>query len=169
MSILAAENCFKKGLAALVDERHSEAIGHFHSAMQIEKQRCVRHPDMRYLSYYGLSVAKVHGSIPSALAACELAAKQNPTHLAVLLNLGRVYVMSGRTSKALECFERGLRVAPGNQAFIKELARVDRRSNPVLPGISRGAILNRWLGVLRARWRRLGGSRLAAGRAAMSS
>ena len=52
MPIISAENKFKKGLEALIDQNYVEAATHFRRAMDIEYQRRVPQPDMRYLSYY---------------------------------------------------------------------------------------------------------------------
>ena len=57
MAIVSAENKFRKGLEALVDENYVEAAMHFRRAMDIEHQRRILQPDMRYLSYYGLCAA----------------------------------------------------------------------------------------------------------------
>ena len=58
MPIPAAEQRFNKGLAALADARPLQAIDCFLDAMHTERRHRVRRPDMRYLSYYGLSLAR---------------------------------------------------------------------------------------------------------------
>jgi tetratricopeptide (TPR) repeat protein len=151
MSILSAENQFKKGLAALIAERNVEAAELFKSALDMERERSVRRPAARYLSYYGLSLAKLHGASTDALRACETAARLEPQNPSILLNLGRLYAMAGRRAKALDCFARGLQMAPRNGALSRELARVERRNRPVLPRLRRSHLANRWLGAMRAR------------------
>ena len=49
MTILAAENCYKKGLVALAEGRPAEATAMFEAAMVIERERSVSRPQMRYL------------------------------------------------------------------------------------------------------------------------
>src|SRR5262249_56470453 len=66
MPILSAENQFRQGLVALVDEDPKTAAERFRAAIQIERQRHVRRPQMRYLSYYGLSLALAHGPTQEA-------------------------------------------------------------------------------------------------------
>lgn len=151
MSILSAENQFKKGLAALIEERNGEAADLFKSAIQIERDRSVRRPAARYLSYYGLSLAKLHGASADALRACETAARLEPLSPSILLNLGRIYSMAGRRVKALECFAKGLQMAPRNGALCQELARVERRGRPIVQRLGRSHPVNRWLGFMRAR------------------
>jgi tetratricopeptide (TPR) repeat protein len=153
MPILSAENRFRQGLAAVVDDRHGEALDHFLTALEIERERDVDVPDARYLSYYGLSLARVHGPGPEAIAACEQAVRRAPAHAALLVNLGRVYEMAGRTARALACFDGALRLAPEHRPLRRDLARIDRRTRPVIASLDRSHVLNRWLGTLRARWR----------------
>jgi len=150
MTILAAENSFKKGLAALVENRPAEAVDHFRVAMQMEKERSVRSPEMRYLSYYGLSMARAYGASADSRQACELAARQAPYSPAILLNLARVYEMSGRTTRALEYLARAHALAPEHPTLGRELRRLDRRERPVVARLDRGHALNRSLGRLRS-------------------
>ena len=58
MAILAAENSFRRGLMWYVDGYFDEAVTAFKTAMEIEKQHAVPRPQWRYLSYYGLSLAR---------------------------------------------------------------------------------------------------------------
>jgi tetratricopeptide (TPR) repeat protein len=152
MPILSAEIQFKKGLAAFVDEQFAEAAAAFRQAIEIDRQRNVRSPEARYLSYYGLSLAKQFGPGPESIQACETAAAREPHNPNLALNLGRVYAMVGRTTRALECFEGGLRMAPSHRSLRRELTQTDRRARPVLPGLGRNHVVNRWLGGLRSRW-----------------
>jgi len=156
MPIPSAERHFKKGLAALADGQPLEAVDCFLEAMQTEQRKRVRHPDMRYLSYYGLSLARAHRVTHAALEACSLAVRHEPESPVLLLNLGRVYLESGRKSSALDCFERGLRLAPNHRALKRERSRVERRAQPCLPFLDRQHPMNRRLGrvreSLRARW-----------------
>jgi Flp pilus assembly protein TadD len=151
MPVLSAENAFKKGLAAIVEERNAEAVVHFQSAIETERRRLVRQPDARYLSYYGLSLSRAYGVSAEAIASCEAAARLAPQDPTILLNLGRVYALAGRKTRALRCYETGLQLAPGHQALRRELAHADRRSAPPIPGLKRSNPLNRWVGSLRSR------------------
>ena len=139
MPLPAAERIFNKGLAALADARPLQAVDHFLDAMQTEQRLRVRHPDMRYLSYYGLSLARANRAAHAAFEACDLAARHDPDNPLLLLNLGRVLLLAGRLPLALECFERGLRRAP---------------DHTTLPFLSRSNSLNRRLGQLRESLRR---------------
>ena len=168
MPILSAENQFRKGLQALVDGDTPAAAGFFHAAIQVERQRAVARPQMRYLSYYGLALAQANGATPEAIRACEAAARRDFFNPDLLLNLGRVYVLAGKTTRALSTFEQGLRLAPSHPALRAELARLDRRQQPPLAFLPRNHSVNRLLGRVRASLRQRYAGGLAATRSTSS-
>jgi hypothetical protein len=153
MAILSAENSFRRGLVALVDGDARTAANHFQSAIVIERQQMVMRPQMRYLSYYGLSLALANGASAQAIQACEVASRADVYNPDLLLNLARVYAIAGKTSKALATLEVGLRLAPGHRGLRSEHAKIDRRGAPPLSVVSRDHMLNKWLGRLRASYR----------------
>lgn len=152
MTIASAENSFKKGLAALRDGKPDEAVASFKAAMQIEREIGAARPQMKYLSYYGVSYAQAYGANREALKACESAVKKDFLNATLFLNLGRVYLIAGKLTRALAAFEHGLRISPSHKELRVELAKVDRRSQPPIPFFSRSHPLNIWLGKLRARF-----------------
>ena len=145
MAIVSAENQFKKGLEALVDENFVEAALHFRRAIDVEHQRRVTQPDMRYLSYYGLCRAKAHGRLEEGIHACRRAARCRPLDPEMFYNLGRVYLAARRRQMALQAFEEGLRVDPEHAGLKRESSRLAAR----LPR-SGGGLLSR----VRAVWSR---------------
>lgn len=151
MPVLAAEDSFRKGLSAFSDERYARALECFESAIEIERQNEVRYPDPRYVSYYGVALARAGGADAECLRLCELAARRDPFNASILANLARVYVMSGRHADALDALRAGLARIPGHPLLERELARTDRRRRPVLGHLDRSHRLNCWLGRLRAR------------------
>ena len=126
MPILSAENNFKKGLQALIDHDYVVAANLFRRAMDVEHQRHVREPDMRYLSYYGLCLAKAHCQYKRAIVACQRAAAGRSRDPKMYLNLGRVYLATRQPRKALEEFHRGLEVDPRCQVLELECRRIER-------------------------------------------
>jgi tetratricopeptide (TPR) repeat protein len=149
MPILSAENSFRKGLVAMVEGDPATAATHFQSAILIERQHGVTRPQMRYLSYYGLSLAQSRSASQEAIQACETASRRDFFNPDLLLNLGRVYLIAGKTSKALGAFERGLQMAPQHKALRAELGRFERRQQPPLSMVARDHPLNKMLGKLR--------------------
>ena len=166
MHILAAENSFRRGLASLFDGDAAAAADHFQSAILTEVQHGVKSPQMRYLSYYGLSRAQAYGASPQTIQACETAARRDFFNPDLLLNLGRVYLIAGKTTKALAAFHRGLELAPSHKGLIAEYRRIDRREPPPLRLVSRSHPLNKFLGKLRASLRGRMPGRVATSRAA---
>jgi tetratricopeptide (TPR) repeat protein len=149
MPILSAENSFRRGLVALVDGDHAAAAEHFHAAILIEVQHGVTRPQMRYLSYYGLSRAQAHGATAQTIQACETAARRDFFSPDLLLNLGRVYLLAGKTTKALATFHRGLELSPKHKGLLAEYRKFDRREPPPLTIIARSNPVNKMLGKLR--------------------
>lgn len=149
MPILSAENQFKKGLTALVDRNYKDATVFFKRAIDVDLARNRRKPDLRYLSYYGLSLAKAGMSTTEAISLCRQAVARHKNHPILWLNLGRVYAAAGKTQRALEALDRGVQLAPGNRVLTHELAQFERRSKPVLGMLPRSHAVNIALGKLR--------------------
>ena len=149
MPILSAENSFRRGLVALVDGDPAGAAEHFHAAILIEVQHGVTRPQMRYLSYYGLSRAQAHGATAQTIQACETAARRDFFSPELLLNLGRVYLLAGKTTKAMATFHRGLELSPKHKGLLAEHTKIDRREKPPLTIVARSNPVNKVLGKLR--------------------
>ena len=150
MRILEAENLFKKGLVALVEGDPGRATSHFEWAMHIERDRGVERPQMRYLSYYGLGLALSRKPSSDAVRTCETAARVDFFNPDFHFNLGKVYLIAGKTTKALAAFERGLRLAPSHAGLRIEMDKVERRSRPAIPWLGRNHVLNKRLWILLA-------------------
>jgi len=125
MPVLSAENKFKQGLAAFVDGDLVMAAQYFRQAMAEERQRQVARPEMRYLSYYGLTLALCHRSFSQAIEACETASSRNPLNPVLSFNLGKAYLLAGLPKPALQAFRRALELSPGSRVFQREVARLD--------------------------------------------
>ncbi|HEY3176578.1 MAG TPA: tetratricopeptide repeat protein [Candidatus Polarisedimenticolia bacterium] len=144
------ENGIEAGLTMLSHGRYEEAAAFFESAMRLGGDRQTVNRRMRCLSYYGLSVALANRPTPEAIKACEVAARRNFYSAELQLNLGKVYMLAGKTTRALAAFERGLQIAPRNRALKNEIAGSDRRRRPPIPWIRRNHPVNRVLGRVRA-------------------
>jgi len=147
---VSPEEHFRDGLTALGAGRVSEASDHFRRAVAAEQRMGADRPQMRYVSFYGLSLALTKRATRTAIELCEKAAAHDSFDAVLLLNLGKVYLLSGRTSKALATYERGLLIDPSNKRLHAEMARLDRRAKPALPALGRDHVINRSLGRLRA-------------------
>ena len=148
---MTAEQHFRRG-RALLERRPREAVVHLREAVEQEKRGGVLRPQMRYLSYYGLSQAMAKGGRPTreSVQSCEAAAAQDPHDPDLLLNLARVYLLATKKTRGLAMCEKGLRFFPDHRGFRSLLDEVDRRASPVVPLLGRDHPLNRSLGRLRA-------------------
>ena len=133
MAILTAELNFKKGLLAIVDDDYERAARHFRSAIEIHEQRASDRPDWRYLSYYGLSIAKAYRANGAAIDACREAATRGTVNADLYLNLGKVYRLAGKSALAREAFERGLELEPGHPALQEEMRLLETTASVRVP------------------------------------
>jgi predicted Zn-dependent protease len=150
MPLQGAEQFFRRGVATLAEERAVEAARHFLTAMQLERQQGVRRPEMRYLSFYGLSLALARGPLREAIAACETAVTRQPENPDLHLNLARVYLAAGEPTRALRSATSGLALDPDHRGLRALLPAIERRRRPALRFLTRDHPVNRVLGRLRA-------------------
>lgn len=66
------------------------------------------------------------------------------------LNLGRVLLLAGRRSAAIDVFREGLHLGR-DERIVKELEGLGTRRSPVVESLHRGHPLNKWLGMIRDR------------------
>jgi tetratricopeptide (TPR) repeat protein len=151
MPIVSAENKFKKGLEALIDRNYVEAALQFRRAMDIEHQRHVLQPDMRYLSYYGMCRATAHAKLQEGLHACKRAARVRNRDPEMFLNLGRVYLLAQQKRLAYDAFQTGLDLDREHKVLIQESTRLHSRGIPrPVPQARRGGFFSR----VRSAWSR---------------
>jgi hypothetical protein len=152
----------ENGLELLRQGKPKEAAAAFHAGMQALSHTAAERGRMRCLSFYGYSLALAGESTSDALRACEVAARRAFFDPDVLLNLGRVYDIVGRTTLALATFERGLKIDSRHVDLRQEIERIERRGRPVFPFLGRNHALNQMLGKMRASFGRSGGGRAGA-------
>ena len=150
MPLQRAEQFFRKGVGRLSEQRAAEAARHFLTAIQLEREHGVRRPEMRYLSYFGLSLALAEGSVQEAITVCETAVARQPENPDLHLNLARVHLTAGDPASALQAAEAGLALDPGHRELLSLLRAVDRRRRPPLRFLTRDHPVTRVLGRLRA-------------------
>jgi tetratricopeptide (TPR) repeat protein len=150
MPLERAELFFRKGFARLQDGEVREAARHFLTAMQLEREHGVRRAEMRYLSFYGLSLALASGPSHAALRACEVAVDRDPENPDLRLNLARVHLLAGRHVRALRAALGGLAVDPAHPELRALVSATERRRRPAIALFHRDHAVNRVLGRLRA-------------------
>jgi predicted Zn-dependent protease len=136
---------FKQGVRMLRDGHPSDALAHFRTAAEQEKQNAY------YMSFVGVALARAEKKWKPALDLCETALSMKRNEAQLYLNLAEVYASAGRREEALMTLDRGL-ASLGRDARIQRARRkFGRRRSPVLPFLERQNILNRHLGVWRHR------------------
>ncbi len=125
-----------------------------HSAEALEYLRHAAELDQQnpyYLSFLGVSVARSQRKWTAAVELCKAALSLKRNEAQLYLNLAEVYVAAGRRDDAIEVLERALIQIRLDPRITRARAKLGRRSQPVLPFLDRGHILNRQLGKLRHR------------------
>lgn len=137
------KNLISQGTYAV--ERGNFLLGavHFEAAAEIRKTPIVR-------SYLGLCLAAQHKQFQQAVALCGEACRQDPANSLHYLNLGRVYLMAGQKSHAIQMFRRGLK-AGRNPRIVTELKNLGVRKPPLMATLPRGNPFNKYLGLITAR------------------
>jgi len=101
-------------------------------------------------SYLGYCLARERQHYRQGQGFCQKALQQDSTNPLHYLNLGRIYLLAGQKTKAINVFRRGLRC--GRDArIIAELKMLGLRRSPVFRSLSRSHLLNRLAGKLRHR------------------
>lgn len=122
--------------------RFSSALRYMQAAL--ERQRSPNH-----LSLYALALAQATGNVKTAVALCQEAIKMEPRNSSHFLRLGIVYLVAGRKKEAIRSLNLGLRVGR-NPGITKLLQTLGHRESPVIPFLSRGNPLNKYLGKIRS-------------------
>jgi tetratricopeptide (TPR) repeat protein len=150
---------YRQGLALFSERRFSEAARRFEAAIGAQRTHAAARPPNRCLSYLALSRSLASGKPRGEdLRLAEQAATSDPFDPLLRLNLGRLCLLAGLTTRALASFERGLRLDPMNRQLVSILSAHDRRRPPLVPGLGRDHVVNRSFGKLRSK---LGGRKNA--------
>ena len=140
--MLASEmtKLIEKGMAALKEGNTLVAMMHFEDAVKLEDSPTVR-------SYLAFCLAKERRQMAKAISLCLTAIQQEPTRALHHLNLGRIYLIAGQKTRAIQTFRRGLKLER-NQQIINELKKLGLRHPPVFKTLNRDHPLNKCLGIL---------------------
>lgn len=137
-----AEELFSRGREALKKGKTLEALALFEKAFNIEPE------NPRYQSFFGLCIACERGKIKEAITLCERAIQSEPHKVEGFLNLGRVYKSAGLKLRAIEVLRKGLKTDNKNPEIIAELQSIGLRNKAIIPSLSRGHFLNKYLGII---------------------
>jgi tetratricopeptide (TPR) repeat protein len=136
---------FKQGVRMLRNSRPHNALAHFRTAADLEKN------NPYYISFVGVSMAQAERNWAPALELCERALSLKRNEAQLHLNLAEVYTLAGRREEALMTLDRAL-ASLGPLVNIKRARqKLGSRRSPALPFLDRQNVVNRYLGVVRHR------------------
>ncbi len=107
--------------------------------------------DPLWHSRLGFCIAKQRGHLTRAFELCRTAIEHDPDNPLHHLYLGKVYLVAGNTYEALQAFRQGM-VLGGSPELERMLDAIGTRKSPVIPFLSRDALLNKYLGIILGRF-----------------
>jgi tetratricopeptide (TPR) repeat protein len=146
MLVHAAETRFQRGLLALQDGRGLEALALFEASLELERRLGARTPQARYLSYYGLALARDAGQLREGVEFCRKAVALEFFNADLCWNYGCVLLLADRRKEAYTAFVKGLSVQKNHQEILRELGRMGWRKRPMLGFLPRSHPINATLG-----------------------
>ena len=102
-------------------------------------------------SYLGYGIARFRGEVQEGLRLCQHAVKLEFYQPDNLFNLARTHLIAGNRREAYAAMSKGLRLDVNHQGLQDLVKVIGRRAPAVLPFLSRGNLLNRFLGRFRHR------------------
>ena len=134
---------FKKGLESLARNEWTAALACFEKAAGLLNIPI-------HNSFLALCIARERGQTNKALALCGETLEAEPDNSILYLNMGKIYLMQGKTEEAIEILRKGL-TQETNEQIIAELGRIGTRRPPPLSFLSRDNPLNKYLGIILSR------------------
>jgi tetratricopeptide (TPR) repeat protein len=105
----ASEEHFKRGIEFFKKEDYWAARDSFSWSTRLNPQNA------RYWSYYSLSMTKLPGMMTEAENAILEAIKLEPGNVSYYINLGTIYLKSGKIKRAHSQFEKALKLDPSSE------------------------------------------------------
>lgn len=130
----------KKGIAEADQGNTLDALVHLENAARLGSTPTLD-------SYLGYCIARERRQFKEGTGLCRQALLKEPEQAIHYLNLGRVFLAAKEKRLAITTFQRGLK--RGRHGLIlEELKRLGKRKPPVVPFLSRGHPLNKYLGMV---------------------
>jgi len=106
-------------------------------------------PDVR--SAYAMCIALERGKVKDAIDLCIQAINDDPDNPFHYMNLGKVYLKDGKKAVAIDIFRKGLRLEKDGdptREITEILQELGIRKRPVIPFMSRGNVVNKYIGMI---------------------
>ena len=107
--------------------------------------------DPLWYSRLGFCIAKQRGQITRAIELCRTAIEHDPGNPLHYLYLGKVNLIAGNTPEAIQTFRQGM-ILGGSSELERMLNVIGIRKSPVISFLSRDNLLNKYLGIILARF-----------------
>lgn len=127
-------------------------------ALKILEDAMIELPDDPFImSYYGYLKAIVEKKYDEGIKICkkvlekidhEITPEEKSLYAAFYLNLGKAYLAAGQRKSAMDAFNDGLKVDNDNHDILWETKKLGSRKKPVVPFLSRGNPINKYIGLL---------------------
>jgi predicted Zn-dependent protease len=103
-----------------------------------------------WYSFLGYCVARERGHVGRGLELCRAAIEHDPGNPLHYLNLSKVHLVAKQKAEALQVLRQG-KALGGSPEIDRLLMELGTRRPPVLPFLSRGNPLNKYLGIMLGR------------------
>ena len=130
----------KRGIAAADQGNTLDALLHLETAARLGSTPTLT-------SYLGYCMARERRQFKAGTGLCRQALLKEPEQAVHYLNLGRVLLAADEKRLAITTFQRGLKRGR-HRLILEELKKLGMRKPPVVPFLSRGHSLNRFLGLV---------------------
>ncbi len=140
LALEEAEKEFKLAHKALEEDDFKTALVHLEKALEL-------HDNPDWYSYTGFCIAMERGEFRTGEDLCLASIEHDEGNTDHYLNLGRLYLASGKKEKALETLRTGM-AKGGNEGILALLFQLGTRKPPVLSFLKRSHPLNKFLGSL---------------------
>lgn len=144
---------FLLGCTYLKETNYREALVYFRRLLAAYEEDSSAVVPAELLSYFGLALALGENRISEAVTYCTTAIKKEFYHPEFYVNLARVYLKANRRSSAVAVLYKGLRIDGENPGILAELRKLGIRRKPLLSFLTRGNVINKYLGLMTARLR----------------
>ena len=148
MNELNSKELFKAGIKLLKEKKYSDALAFIKKTIEKGGYKNVDDIPPIYLSYLGLITALAEKRYRDSATICEKAIKKEFYNPVFYLNLGKVYAAGGYKLKAIDAYNKGLKIDGSHNGIIVELKKMGLRRTPVIPLLTRTHVLNKYLGLL---------------------